>query len=180
MIARAVALTLLILPCRLSGFPDGPSIDGTWTSVPARSTEIAAWKGRTLGLAISVRGDRVSIVHNWLDRGQVAYADTFRFVPGGKAVRSVVCSVEWPDNWLMGVLSSAGDERTVSGSWQVEGSDIRTVTVQPVVTSQGKTTVTTTREYVLGDGGNTLTLTERRSSRPTPVVLVFERKEVRP
>jgi hypothetical protein len=77
----------------------------------------------------------------------------------------------------MGVLSSPGDPRTVSGRWLEPEKSFRVVTRQTVRTSQGKTTLTTTRDYTLGPQGKTLTLSEKRSSRPSPVVLVFERKE---
>jgi hypothetical protein len=77
----------------------------------------------------------------------------------------------------MGVLSSVGDARTVSGRWLEPEKAIRAVARQTVRTSQGKTTVTTTRDYTLGPEGKTLTLSEKRSSRPSPVVLLFERKE---
>ena len=168
------------VPARPRELPAGSSIEGTWEFVPAKSTEIATWKGRLPELVIATAGARVSVIQNWLDRGQVAYADTFLFTPGGPAVRIPVRSVEWPENWFMGVLAAVGDERTVSGAWKDEGTDLRVTAVQPVVTSQGKTTVTTTREYVLGGGGSSLTVTEQRSTRPTPVVLVFERKGAKP
>jgi len=170
-------LIALLLTAGSVGTPGAPALDGTWKFVPAKSTEIATWKGRIPEMVISGRESQVCVIENWLERGQVAYADTFLFTPGGALTRSLVRSVEWPDNWFMGVLSSVGDERTVSGSWQRKGSDLRVITVQPVLTSQGKTSVMTTREFALGADGLSLTVTERRSSRPTPVVLVFERKE---
>ncbi|HTO93390.1 MAG TPA: hypothetical protein VMM80_03435 [Bacteroidota bacterium] len=180
MIARTFLLAAVLTLAGRPENPAGSSIEGTWKFVPAKSTEIATWKGRIPEMVIFGRESQVCVIENWLERGQVAYADTFLFTPGGPSTRSLVRSVEWPDNWFMGVLSSAGDERSVSGSWQTKGSDLRVITVQPVVTSQGKTSITTTREFALGSDGLSLTVTERRSSRPAPVVLVFERKEGKP
>ena len=77
----------------------------------------------------------------------------------------------------MGVLASVGAPRTVSGLWLRPEESLRVTSRQVLRTSQGTISVTTTREYTLGPDGATLTLTEQRSSRPTPVVLVFERKE---
>lgn len=170
----------IIAPARPPGLPAGSSIEGTWEFVPAKSTQIATWKGRLPEIVIAAAGVRVSVIQNWLDRGQVAYADTFLFTPGGPAVRMPVRSVEWPENWFMGVLAAVGDERKVSGAWKEEGTDLLVTAVQPVLTSQGKTKVTTAREYVLGADGTSLTVTEQRSTRPTPVVLVFERKGAKP
>ncbi|HEX7571691.1 MAG TPA: hypothetical protein VF514_01255 [Bacteroidota bacterium] len=155
----------------------GPGLEGTWKFVPAKSTDIASWNYSQPQLRISSADGNVRVIHDWLDRGKVAYADTFEFRPGGSPVTSVTRSEVWPENWYMGVLSSPGDARTISGLWLEPGKGLRVVARQTVRTSQGKTTVTTTRDYTLGPEGKTLTLSEKRSSRPSPVVLVFERKE---
>jgi hypothetical protein len=155
----------------------GPGIEGTWKFIPAKSTDIASWNYSLPQLEISSSAGAVRVIHNWLDRGKVAYADTFAFSPGGTVSASITRSEVWPENWYMGVLSSAGDPRTVSGVWIQPGSSLRVTTRESLRTSQGKTSVATTREYTLGPDGNTLTLSQKRSSRPTPVILVFERKE---
>ena len=155
----------------------GPGLEGTWKFVPTGSTDIVTWGNSLPQIDISTAGGKVRVLHNWLERGSVAFADTFEFRPGGGEVTSVVRSEIWPDNWFMGVLSSAGDTRSVSGNWLEPEKAFRVVARQAVRTSQGKTSVTTTRDYTLGPQGKTLTLSEKRSSRPSPVVLVFERKE---
>ena len=155
----------------------GPGLEGTWKFVPARSTDIVTWGYSLPQVDISTADGRVRVLHYLLDRGNVAFADTFEFRPGGKEVTTITRSEVWPENWYMGVLSSPEDVRTVSGHWLDPETSFRVVTRQTVRTSQGKTIVTTTRDYTLGPGGKTLTLSEKRSSRPSPVVLVFERKE---
>ena len=173
-------VTVLLFAAVLSSIPaqaGGPGLEGTWKFVPAGSTDIVTWGNSLPQIDISTADDGVRVIHNWLERGSVAFADTFEFRPGRGEVTSVVHSEIWPDNWFMGVLSSAGDTRTVSGNWLEPEKAFRVVARQAVRTSQGKTSVTTTRDYTLGSGGKILTVSEKRSSRPSPVVLVFERKE---
>jgi hypothetical protein len=159
-----------------SALAAGPGIEGIWKFVPAKSTDIASWNYSEPRLEISLAGGIVEVIHDWLDRGTVAYADTFAFRPGGTASTSATRSEVWPENWYMGVLASPGDPRTVSGLWVEPARSLRVIARETVRTSQGKTSLTTTREYTLSRDENTLTLTEKRSSRPTPVLLVFERK----
>ncbi|HTY60420.1 MAG TPA: hypothetical protein VMF59_16475 [Bacteroidota bacterium] len=155
----------------------GPGIAGTWTFVPAKSTDIASWGYSVPQIEVTLREGSVRVIHDWLEKGNVAYADTFAFRPGGEPSVSVTRSEVWPENWYMGVLASVGAPRTVSGLWLRAEESLRVTSRQVLRTSQGTIAVTTTREYTLGPEGATLTLTEQRSSRPTPVVLVFERRE---
>jgi hypothetical protein len=170
-----IIVTLLLLPDLMVA--GKPGLEGTWTFVPSKSTDIASWGNSLPQIDVSTAGADVRVVHNWLDRGKVAYADTFAFPSGGSPVTSMVRSEVWPENWYMGVLASAGDPRTISGTWVQPGISLRVVTRQILRTSQGKISITTTRKYALSTNGKTLTLSEKRSSRPSPVILVFERKE---
>ncbi len=158
----------------------GQGLEGIWKFLPGKSTDIASWGYSLPQIDISTADGKVRVIHDWLDRGNVAFADTFEFRPGGGEVTSVVRSEVWPDNWYMGVLSSPGEARNVSGRWLEPEKAFRVVARQNVRTSQGETAVTTTRDYTLGPEGKTLTLTEQRSSRPSPVVLVFERNGTSP
>ncbi len=171
----AVICAFILFPAAMAAA--GPGLDGVWKFIPDKSTDIASWNYALPQVEITSVGGAVRVIHDWLDRGKVAYADTFAFRPGGDAIKSVTHSEVWPENWYMGVLASVGDTRAVSGIWTEPGKSLRVTTVQVVRTSQGKTSVTTVREYALSADAKTLTLTEKRSSRPTPVVLVFDRKE---
>ena len=172
-VGRIFALLLLSGSLRAAG----GGLEGTWKFVPAKSTDIASWGNSLPQIEISAADGNVRVILGWLDRGKVAYADTFEFRPGGPPVTSVIRSEVWPENWYMGVLSSPGDARITSGLWLEPGKVLRVATRQTLRSSQGRSEVTTTREYTLGPDGKTLTISERRSSRPTLVLLVFERKE---
>jgi hypothetical protein len=170
-----VIAALFLLHSRLEA--TGPAFEGAWKFVPAKSTDIAAWDNSQPQLDISTVAGNIRIVQGWVYRGKIAYADTFQFHPGGDPVTTIVRSEVWPGNWFMGVLSSPGDPKTVQGVWVEEGRSLRLVIHESVRTSQGKAVVKTTADYALGTDGKTITVTEKRSSRPTPVVLLFERKE---
>ncbi len=170
-----VIVTLLLVPFPLSA--NGPGLEGTWKFIPAKSTDIASWDNSQPQLEISLGTGNVRIIRGWLYRAKIACADTFEFRPGGEPVTTTVRSEIWPENWFMGVLSSPGDPKTVRGVWVEEGRAIRLIVRETVRTSQGKTVIETTADYTLGTDGNSLTVSEKRSSRPTTVVLLFERKE---
>ncbi len=174
-------LSLLLLALFVSGFSTAtpeqpvPGMDGTWKLVPDKSTNLATWRSRVLQLSITTEPNHVLVLHQWLERDQVVSVDTFRFSPGGKPVTSLVSSELWPENWFMGVLAVKGGTRTVTGVWEKPESLLVVHTTMPVRTSQGLTDVQTSRQYHLAPDGTTLTLTERRAGRPTPIVLTFER-----
>ncbi len=167
-----IVLCFLILP--LEAKPQ-ENIEGKWTFQKEKSTDIATWRSWTPRVEISTSGGRVTITHQWLERNQVAYTDSFAFLPGGAATAFPVRSEIWTDNWFLGVLAKPGSLLSVTGSWLEPQKALKMTTDQVVRTSQGEATLTTTREYRVDAAGTTLTLTEQRSSRPSPVVLVFQR-----
>jgi hypothetical protein len=75
----------------------------------------------------------------------------------------------------MGALARKGSTKTTSGTWREAGTTLETRTRQVLNVSQGEVMVETTRTFRLEPGGARLTVTEQRSTRPTPIVLVFER-----
>lgn len=150
-------------------------IAGTWTFVKESSTDLATWKSWGPEVEISATGNRLTIAHRWGERNQIVHTDSFAFLPGGAPTAIPVSSEIWTDNWFMGVLAKPGSSLIVTGSWLEPARSFSTRTDQVVRTSQGETTLSTAREYRLDATGTTLTLTERRASRPTAVVLVFRR-----
>jgi hypothetical protein len=151
------------------------SIEGKWSFIKEKSTDIAVWRSWSPQIEIATRGDYVTITHRWLERNQVVHTDSFAFRPGASASTIPVHSEIWTDNWFMGVLARKGTSRSVSGIWLEPGKAMKTVSEQVVEISQGEKSLTTTREYRLDETRAFLTLTELRASRPTPVILVFQR-----
>ncbi len=152
------------------------TVFGTWKIIQERSTNLASWRYRKPELVITQKDGTIRIDHNWIERKKVAFVDRYAFNPEGGTTAVPVNSEIWTDNWFMGVLAKKESERKVSGKWIKEGEALMTVSEQVVAVSQGETTISTTREYRVDETGNLLTLRETRSSRPTSVELVFERK----
>lgn len=170
-VLRFVAIPVLF--CAL-GAAETAAITGAWCFNAEDSTDLAAWGRRIPHLDIRDDGETVTIVTEWR-RGRRSWSDTLAVVPGGKPAKSIVYSPLWPQNWFMGVLAKTGGTRTATAAWLEPGRRLMAETRQTVEVSQGEAVIVTTYEYRLDPGGDRLTLTEQRSSRPTPVTLVFDR-----
>jgi len=173
---RLLLLRLLFLvACVPAAATCQPTLFGSWDFRPARSTDVALWRSRVPRIDITGTQNEIIIRYEWREGKTVAMVDSFRVRPGGPASRSTVTSQIWPDNWFMGVLAKKGTARTSSAHWRTLPGELDLTTDQSVETSQGETTLRTVREFRLDASGATLTVTERRSTRPTPVIMTFER-----
>jgi len=150
-------------------------IYGAWKLSPEKSTNLVTWNHRTLELEIRHDDSRVIVLNKWLTGNTVAFLDSVSFVPDEAPTEIEVTSQVWPENWYMGVLSITGTKRKVTGDWSQTDKEFKTIIEQPVQTSQGEATMITRRNYQLSRDGNELTVIEKRSSRPTPITLTFER-----
>ena len=174
---RYFLVTFLLAIFVLTGCTDySKTIYGTWKFNKEKSTDIASWRYRQPQLVIRNEGETgISVVYNWLERDKVVFVDSIKFVPGGEQAEFPVTSQYWYENWYMGVLAKLGTNKTVSGSWEEKDRALQVQEEQTVETSQGDTQIQTTYSYNLDRRGNVLTAIEKRSSRPTPITLVFDR-----
>ena len=170
----AFLLTLIAAGCQR---PHPPTVFGTWKLVPEKSTDIASWRYRLPQLSIDSTETHVRVIMSWMERSQAAFVDTFLVAPGGEPLKVLVRSRLWPANWYMGVLAMENSERTVSGSWSEKPLALQFTSKQAVSISQGETLLSTQWDYRVDPVTGLLTVREQRSSRPTPVVMVFERLE---
>jgi hypothetical protein len=81
----------------------------------------------------------------------------------------------------LGYSAGWSDSVVTSARWKEDGQTLMLTTQLRLQTSQGVSPSTSTSEYVLSDGGMTLTVTERRSTRPTtaPVGVYVYRRVLR-
>lgn len=177
MTPRHLAALLILIPIMLCSIRAGAddAIYGTWQLNKDESTDLAAWRHRVLHLDIRDHGDAITIVHDWRHRGYGSWTDSLTVSPGQGPVTQLVESAIWPGNWFMGVLARIGSGKTTRATWLETDRRLATETELVVEVSQGEATITVTCEYALGAAGDRLTLTERRSTRPTPVKMVFDR-----
>ncbi len=151
------------------------TIYGTWQLNSKKSTDIVTVQYRQLEMKIQKEGEAVTITHLWMSRNKIASVDSVHFIPGGDAVKIPVTSQIWPDNWYMGVLEKSGTFISFKGSWKEPDRKLELVKEQAVETSQGDTKIKTNLSFQLDRKGNKLILIEKRSSRLTPIQLVFDR-----
>lgn len=166
---------LFLLACVPAAASSQPALFGSWDFRPARSTDVALWRSRIPRIEITGTQNEINLRYEWREGKTVAMVDSFRVRPGGPQSHSTVTSQIWPDNWFMGVLAKKGTARSSSARWRTLPGELDLTTDQIVETSQGETTLRTVREFRLADSGATLIVTERRSTRPTPVIMTFER-----
>ena len=150
-----------------------PDFSGRWKLVRERSRNVFP---ATLELAIDQRGDLISITTTAREPRYIHHRElttTKRMVIGGPGVAS-------PEEMTrrMGFSGGWSDSVVSRAEWNATGTALLVVTQLTLETSQGTFPSVSTSEYSLSDGGMTLTVQERRSTRTTPepaVVLVFTR-----
>lgn len=171
-IQTALAVSLVF---SLSCTDKSKTIYGVWKHNPKKGTDVVMVRNRQLEIKIEKKGEVVSITHLWKSRNRVEAADSVSFVPGGEPVKLPVVSPVWPENWFMGVLLKSGTNRVFSGSWAEPDRELELSKEETVQISQGETVIKTTQSIKLNRRGDELVVVEKRSSRPKPIKLVFDR-----
>lgn len=173
---KQLSLSLLFMAFALAARAgDGGAIFGTWSLDPARSTDLAIWKSLTPRLVITGSAEAVTIRTLWMEGKNVRWADSVTVRPGGPPATQSASSAIWPDNWYMGVLTKVGSPQTTAAVWRTPGSGLDITSTRVVDVSQGEATITTARTMRVDSTGANLIVTDRRSARPTPVKLHFQR-----
>lgn len=169
---------LLLLACWISfgrAGEDNLPLAGMWKLLVSGSSDLATWRSRLPEVHISGSVDDLLIRYLWKEGPTVTLVDSLRILPGGRASTTTVSTAIWPDNWYMGVLARPGTEKITSGTWRDGTTVLETRTRQELNASQGRVVLETVRTFRLEAGGNRLTVTEQRSTRPTPILMTFER-----
>ncbi len=155
--------------------PADQSIFGEWVLEVSESTDMATWRYRQLTLEIQQMQDRVEILQKWRRGKEPFYIDSLSVVPGGAETEIQIERQHWPDNWYMGVLAMKGSAKSITGNWKVQDRHLHLSVKQPVQTSQGDHLLTTEMNFQVDQKLDRLTVQVQRSTRPTPVELIFYR-----
>ena len=164
-------LMSLILSCQKKN----DTIFGRWKLNLKESTDLVTWRYRQLEMAIRENGGKIEIINHWKSRRAGDWVDSLAFVPGGDTVRIPIKTAHWPENWYMGVLSIPGTVKKVSGYWDKPKRELTVYLGQLVQVSQGRRVISTQKNFSLNRAGDKLTVIEKRSSRPTHILLSFDR-----
>ncbi len=167
---------LLLVLIGLSCAESDQTMYGRWQLNQEESTDLVAWRYRQHELEIRDNQGEVTILERWIYRKSPAFVDSVTFMPGDDPNYIVLKTPHWPGNWYMGALSQEGSKKSVAGEWKEKHRILRVVTEQELQTSQGEIILNTGREYRLESHGEKLIVHEKRSTRPTPIILVFERQ----
>jgi hypothetical protein len=148
-----------------------PDLSGRWKLVPARSRNHFPSQ---MELVIDQRGNSITITTTAREPRYIHH----RELTTTKAMVIGASGVVTPEEATRRLGFSGGWSETITSraAWNRDGTRLLVTTELMLQTSQGTSPSTSVSEYSLSEGGMTLTVEERRSTRkdPEPVtVLVF-------
>jgi len=158
----------------LSCSDSNKTIYGRWKFMPKEGTDIVTWRYKHQELEITNKQEEITVVQKFFYRKKVAYVDSMIIIPGGEPRTSIQRAQNWTGNWYMGILAQVGSEKKVTGKWKEEHKVLQVERKEILQTSQGQIDLNTTREFRVD--GDKLIVLEKRSTRPTPITLVFEKQ----
>lgn len=167
-------IVFLLLLSNLSCSDSNKTIYGLWKFMPKEGTDIVTWRYKHQELEIIKNQGELAVLQKFYYRKKVAYVDSMIIIPGGEPRTSIQKTQNWAGNWYMGVLSQVGYEKKFHGIWKEEHKVLLIERAEVVQTSQGEIDLNTTREFRVD--GDKLIVLETRSTRPTPITLVFEKQ----
>jgi len=146
--------------------------NGRWRLDVERSSALDGWTNMDIGIKTS--GSEISITHDMRWRSTRVLKTN---------VMNTGRTVKIPDFFRiearhMAVYAPKTFSAMVSSEWLDGSRALRVEAELPVEVSQGDATIRIYSEYRMGEGGETLTLIELRSSRNNPLVYRFRRLPV--
>lgn len=147
------------------------AFSGEWVTVRELSTALDPFS--RIELKIDVDGSEI-ILEELYSTGRRFNAETYKL--DTKKKKNVVPITWWSANRHLGAYIGGDKTMTIMANWIDDGSTLQLESHFVLETSQDETPVRTYSEYRLSRGGERLTRLELRSTRPLPIVHVFERK----
>ncbi len=163
-----LAFTVFTVAAPAADLPSG--MTGSWTFDPARSTDLSPWRNATL--IISLDGTRLTLDRalNW---GRRAHRE---LTAVDLAAPSTTLPLGWwVDNRHIGAYAPHDATQTIRSAVLDNGRVLRLDIDFPLETQQGTRAVNVLRQFQLSPDGDTLTVIDLRSTRPRPVVHVYQR-----
>ena len=167
LLAAAFVLPLFALPAAAE---TPTALVGTWDFVPARSTDLSPW--RSSRLTLSLDGSTLTVARA-LAAGRRTHQDSMTIDLA--APSSTIPLGWWVDNRHIGAYAPHDATQTIRPSLLDGGRVLRLDIDLMLETQQGPRAVNVLRQFQLSPDGQVLTVTDLRSTRPRPVVHVFQR-----
>jgi len=160
-----VLLTLL-LPVVLMG-AGHRDFNGAWEWVPPKSSVISLYN--SLFVDFKIDADKVTVVQQWGTRPRDAYKDTVSLQTDGKPYLQPLQHQVAPSNIFLGVANIDGSRRTMSATWNADGTVLTVHEKVPILVSQGKSEMQATHTYTLNIPEKLVTYSVTRAARrPEP------------
>ena len=163
----ALAIPLFSLPAAAQ---TPSTMVGTWTFVPARSTDLSPWRTSQLTLSLN---DSTLTVNRILSTGRRTHQDSMTI--DLHAASSTIPLGWWADNRHIGAYAPHNATQTIRPTVLDRGHVLRLDIDLTLETQQGPRAVNVLRQFQISPDGQVLTVTDLRSTRPRPVVHVFQR-----
>ncbi|MCF3650264.1 hypothetical protein [Synoicihabitans lomoniglobus] len=149
---------------------DRSALVGTWAFDAARSTDLSPW--RSSQLTISRIGDQLTIARD-LTTGRRNHHESMTL--DLTAESTTVAVPWWADNRHLGAYTEPDSTKTVRAKFVDGDRVLRLETELTLETQQGPRDVNILSQYEVSPDGRVLTVFDLRSTRPRPVVHVFQR-----
>lgn len=172
---RAFRAIFFLVALATASFSSAHSLDtakflGQWQFDKEQSTDLSPWSRCVL--VIAQAGDQLSIERT-LGGGRRTHVDVIP-LDVTKEV-NVVPQGWWIDNRHIGAYSPHDATKVVRAKTLDDGKLLRLETDLVLETQQGSRDVNIISQYQISPDGDTLIVTDLRSTRPRPVVHVFTR-----
>jgi len=153
---------------------DSTAWNGVYLLDKEQSDDVDQWS--SVQLSISATDDSVFIRRDFAS-GRYKRFDEYGVPTDGVAHDvSQPNSSKWLDNVHIGVFFREGQPATMSADFSDDFRTLTTEQLQTAETSTGQADIVTSRVLELLDGGATIKIVEKRSSRDEPLTFVFKRK----
>ncbi|MDQ8198025.1 hypothetical protein QEH56_07695 [Pelagicoccus enzymogenes] len=150
-------------------FSANPDFEGRWRLDRERSSALDGWTAMDLEIAID--GAEVEVTHDMRWRSTRVVESNLLDTTRAKEIDGFFRI----EQRHMAVYAPKQGVSSVQAAWLDEGNTLRVEALSPVEISQGTATIRSYYEYRVGEGGETLTLIELRSSRNNPLVYRFKK-----
>lgn len=163
---------LFLAGLNLLSATEASGLIGSWKlDVPA-SSSITPWDQETLEITTDDQLVQIDRRLQWGKDRKVG--DVTRFKPDGVTVTNNPVTY-WLDTWYNNVYIGTDHQKQVRGEWLAGGQGLKLVTNLNLEAQQGDVPVQIDDTWQLSPDGNTLTLTQNRSTRNQEMTYVFNR-----
>ncbi|MCI0516033.1 hypothetical protein L0128_22710 [candidate division KSB1 bacterium] len=161
---------LYLLPSIILG-AGHPDFNGSWELVPPKSTIITFY--RNLNIDFDLKGDKLTMSHHWGTRSRDKFEDRVQLTANGQKNIVPLSHQVAPTNIFLGIKNLSNGQRTMSATWNADGTILTVRETLPIRSSQGISEVNAIHTYSLSVPEQLITYTLTRASRKTGPELVY-------